>query len=108
MRALISLLFLILVPVTISMAQQKYDLKQSLLTARQNNLILKSQKLNIGLAKSDVVTAGLRPNPILNNQTLQLGSSRYFPIALPSTLNITRPPPKMKNISPVVPNGAIK
>lgn len=51
---------------------QTLTLQRALQVARQNNPVLKSQALNIGIAQSDVVTAGLRPNLVLNNQSLQL------------------------------------
>ena len=40
---------------------------------------LRAGKLNQELAKADVVTAGLRPNPSLNNQSLQLMQPSHFP-----------------------------
>ena len=30
------------------------------------------------MTKADLITAGLRPNPIFNNQSLQLGDNRYY------------------------------
>lgn len=56
-------------------AQPSYTFRQALAIARVNNPVLKSISYNTGIANSDVLTAGLRPNPILNNQTLQLARS---------------------------------
>lgn len=61
-----------------SWAQTHYSLKQALQSARQHNPVLKSQVLDMEASKADVVTAGLRPNPTLNNQSLQLAGSSYF------------------------------
>jgi cobalt-zinc-cadmium efflux system outer membrane protein len=60
-------------------AQSNYTLQQALQTARNNSPILKTEQLNIGIAQTDIVTAKLRPNPILNNQSLQLMQSSQFP-----------------------------
>lgn len=60
-------------------AQEVYGLQKALQTARQNNPGLRAEQLSIGMAQSDIITAGLRPNPILNNQTLQLAQSSHFP-----------------------------
>ncbi|MCW3464181.1 TolC family protein [Chitinophaga nivalis] len=59
-------------------AQSGLTLKQALHTAQQNNPFLQPATLNTGIAQSDVITAGLRPNPVLNNQTLQLMDARNF------------------------------
>ncbi|MEX6688739.1 TolC family protein [Danxiaibacter flavus] len=60
-------------------AQTSYSLQKALQTARENNPTLKSAELNINIAQSDVITAKLRPNPVLNNQSLQLVNSSKFP-----------------------------
>lgn len=60
-------------------AQSGYSLRMALREARENNLVLKAEKYSIDMAEADVVTAGLRPNPVLNNQALQLVSPAYFP-----------------------------
>lgn len=59
-------------------AQQGYTLSQALRLAAENNPQLRSEAMNIGIAQTDIITAGLRPNPILNNQTLQLMQPSYF------------------------------
>ena len=48
------------------------SLQQALRDARLNNPVLRAAQFDIQATQADVVTAGLRPNPILNNQTLQL------------------------------------
>jgi len=60
-------------------AQNNYTLQKALQTARANNPYLKSEQFNIGIAQTDIITAKLRPNPILNNQTLQLMQPSQFP-----------------------------
>lgn len=59
-------------------AQQAFTLKHALEVSKANNPFLKSAALNIPIAKADIVTAGLRPNPVLNNQTLFLANSSNF------------------------------
>lgn len=66
-----------LVSVTI-IAQNTISLKQAIVTAKEKNPILKTQNFNIGIAETDITTAKLRPNPILNNQSLQLMNPAYF------------------------------
>lgn len=61
-------------------AQQNYTLQKALQTARTNNPILKTEQLNVGIAQTDIITAKLRPNPILNNQSLQLMQPSQFPV----------------------------
>ncbi|MCW5924509.1 MAG: TolC family protein [Saprospiraceae bacterium] len=60
-------------------AQATYSLQKALQTARANNPVLAAERLNIGVAEADVATARLHPNPMLNNQTLQLLQSSAFP-----------------------------
>lgn len=60
-------------------AQENYTLQKALQTARNNNPILKTEQLNISIAQTDIITAKLRPNPILNNQSLQLMQPSQFP-----------------------------
>ena len=61
-----------------SLAQNRLLLQDALKLAKENNLELKVEKLNTEIAKSDILSARLRPNPRLNNQTLQLVQSSYF------------------------------
>lgn len=60
-------------------AQTSYSLQKALQTAKSNNPTLKTQLFNVSIAETDIVTAKLRPNPILNNQSLQLMQPSYFP-----------------------------
>lgn len=60
-------------------AQTVFTLSSAIDTARQSSPVLKAQYMNIGAARADVVTARLRPNPNLNNQTLQLADAGQFP-----------------------------
>ncbi len=61
-----------------AVCQTGLTLQKALQNARENNPFLKSQALNVGMAQADIVTAGLRPNPVLNNQSLQLLRSSHF------------------------------
>ena len=58
--------------------QQDLSLKRALVTAKENNLLLKSERLNITQAQADLITAQLKINPVLNNQSLQLMSSTHM------------------------------
>ncbi|GEP93023.1 cation transporter [Chitinophaga terrae (ex Kim and Jung 2007)] len=51
---------------------------ETLQAAQKNNPFLRPASLDISIAQSDVITAGLRPNPVLNNQTLQLLGTEHF------------------------------
>lgn len=62
-----------------SHAQVTVSLQEAVKLAKSGNPVLKSEKLNISIAETDVITAGLRPNPALNNQTLQLVRPSLFP-----------------------------
>lgn len=59
-------------------AQISIGLKQAIYLAKEKNPFLKNQSFNIGIAEADITTAKLRPNPILNNQSLQLMNPSYF------------------------------
>lgn len=59
-------------------AQENLSLKQALQTAKTNNPILKAEQFNVQMAKSDIVTAKLRPNLILSHETLQVTESSEF------------------------------
>jgi cobalt-zinc-cadmium efflux system outer membrane protein len=60
-------------------AQNQYNLQNALRTAKENNPILKTQQFNRVVAEADIITAKLRPNPKLNNQTLFSGKPSLFP-----------------------------
>ncbi|GAB4036045.1 TolC family protein [Spirosoma gilvum] len=51
-------------------AQVTLNLRQTLQQVRTNSPALRVERLNINAAQADQVTANLRPNPVLNNQTL--------------------------------------
>ncbi|MCP1386355.1 TolC family protein [Runella salmonicolor] len=72
------ILLTILGAVSVS-AQPLFSLHRALQTAKSNNPFLKKDQFNINIAESDIVTAQLRPNPILNNQSLQLVKSSVYP-----------------------------
>ena len=59
-------------------AQSSMSLQEALKAARVNNLFLKTERYTIEAGQADVVSAKLRPNPALNNQTLQLANSKYY------------------------------
>lgn len=60
-------------------AQDPISLKKALQVAREGNPTLKAEQYNANLAQADIITARLRPNPTLNNQTLQLLRASSFP-----------------------------
>ena len=62
-----------------SFAQSNYTLQRALQTAKANNPVLKSEYVNVNIAEADIITARQRPNPTLNNQSLQLSKGSYFP-----------------------------
>lgn len=57
---------------------QSYSLQKALQTAKNNNLFLKVEKINIDIANTEIINARLRPNPTLNMQFLQLLDNRYL------------------------------
>ena len=69
--------FVLLMGQLSSYSQSPIGFVQVLHSAKTNNPFLKSISYNKEIAQSDIVTAGLRPNPILNNQTMQLVNSKY-------------------------------
>jgi cobalt-zinc-cadmium efflux system outer membrane protein len=73
----------ILLVITMGMApakaQKVYTLQEALQTAKSNNPVLKTRQFDIGISQSDITTARLRPNPVLNNQSLQLVQPSRFP-----------------------------
>ena len=72
------LISLLLFSTCVSAQVKVLSLQQTLELARQNNPFLKVSALNIDASQADVETAKLRPNPMLNNQTLQSVNSSYF------------------------------
>ena len=69
----------ILINSCIGFSQNNFSLQKTLQTARENNPVLKTEILNIGIIQSDLITAKLRPNPKLNNQSLQLMNTNLYP-----------------------------
>jgi cobalt-zinc-cadmium efflux system outer membrane protein len=53
-----------------ALAQTPLTLRQALQQVRANSPALRVERLNINAAQADQTTANLRPNPVLNNQTL--------------------------------------
>lgn len=72
-------LILVLVGTASAKAQTTYNLQQALQTAKSNNPILKREQFNVDISQAGITTAQLRPNVILNNQSLQLVQSSKFP-----------------------------
>lgn len=60
-------------------AQSFYSLQSAVVTAKSNSPLLKAEGYNINLAQGNLTTARLHTNPALNNQTLQLVNSKYYP-----------------------------
>jgi cobalt-zinc-cadmium efflux system outer membrane protein len=60
-------------------AQVRVSLRQALQQARTASPVLQTQFLNADVARADVVTAALKPNPVLNNQTLLLLRPSLYP-----------------------------
>ncbi len=64
---------------THSSAQTVLSLRSALYQAKSNNPVLKTAFFNIGIVETDITTAKLRPNPIINNQTLQSINGQNHP-----------------------------
>ena len=60
-------------------AQSFYSLQSAVITAKSNSPLLKAEGYNVNLAQGNLTTARLHTNPALNNQTLQLVNSKYYP-----------------------------
>lgn len=59
-------------------AQEIYTLQRALQTAKVHNPVLKTEKFNLRMAESDIVSAKLRPNFILSHESLQVVESGEF------------------------------
>ncbi len=59
-------------------AQTTLTLQRALQTAKNNNAHLQAEQLNIGLAQTDIITAKLRSNLVLNNESLQQAAPAQF------------------------------
>ncbi|OIN61302.1 hypothetical protein BLX24_02980 [Arsenicibacter rosenii] len=60
-------------------AVRQLTLREVIRQVQEKSPELRAERLNQDLAKADVLTAGLRPNPSLNNQSLQLMQPSHFP-----------------------------
>ena len=60
-------------------AQNTISIQKALQLAKLNNPNLKVAYFNMAIIQADIITAKLRPNPTLNNQTLQLMQPSLFP-----------------------------
>ena len=78
-QAELTFLFAIVVSPSSLSAQSLYTLQSAVLSAKVNSPLLKVEGYNINLAQGNLTTARLHPNPILNNQTLLLINSKYYP-----------------------------
>ncbi|HUH73738.1 MAG TPA: TolC family protein [Chitinophagales bacterium] len=56
----------------LSTSKTGFTLQEALQIARVNNPVLKTEFSNIGIAQSELISAKLRSNPNLSNETLQL------------------------------------
>lgn len=59
-------------------AQEVYTLQEALRTAKIQNLMLKTEQYEVEFAKSDVLSAKLRLNPTLENESIQLMKRSEF------------------------------
>jgi len=78
MRVLFSLIIFLSLAIGVK-SQTKYSIQGTLAAVRANSPFLKTAGYNINIAQGNVTTSKLRPNPILNNQTLQLANATYYP-----------------------------
>lgn len=69
-RKIIVKLLLLCVLSIPAFAQRILTLQQTLQQVRENSPALRVERFNINAAQADQTTANLRPNPVLNNQTL--------------------------------------
>jgi len=77
MRVFVSLIAFLLFSLN-ALSQTKYSIQSTLAAVRANNPFLKTEGYNVNIAQSNVTTSKLRPNPVLNNQSLQLVNSKYY------------------------------
>ena len=75
----ISIYFAVTVAVYLPVnAQTEFTLERVLKTAKLNNPILKSEHFNMAIAETDILSAKLRPNLVLSNETIQVAKSSEF------------------------------
>jgi len=67
---LLLLFFLLQIKILANESARGLTLKESLSMAKKNNPFYLAEQYNIAIAKGDVTTAKLLPNPILNNQMI--------------------------------------
>ena len=72
-------LLLVSLHISTAYAQSTLSLQQALQQARSGNPLLKNEGFNTAISQSDIITAKLRPNPVINNQSLQLIQPKYYP-----------------------------
>src|SRR5690554_4733179 len=72
-----SVVFVVLIGF-IATAQSSYTLQAALQAARENNQQLKAEQFHIAIAETDILTAKLRPNLSLSNESLQLLQTSEF------------------------------
>ncbi len=77
MRVFFSLIILLCLTLD-AKSQTKYSIQTTLAAVRANSPFLKTEGFNVNMAQSNVTTSKLRPNPVLNNQSLQLVNSKYY------------------------------
>src|SRR5882762_2425283 len=77
MRVFVSLIAFLLLVLN-AKSQTKYSIQSTLAAVRANNPFLKTEGYNVNIAQSNVTTSRLRPNPVLNNQSLQLVNSKNY------------------------------
>ncbi|MDQ1086722.1 TolC family protein [Siphonobacter sp. SORGH_AS_1065] len=70
---------LVMLVVSSSWGQTLYSFRKTLEQVRQSNPTLRLQNLDVAATQSDEITAGLKSNPFLNNQTLFQLSPRHLP-----------------------------
>lgn len=76
----IAFLTIVLMGMPALRAQQGLSLDAALGLAAAQNPLLLAERWGIEAARGDSLTAALRPNPLLNNQTLILTDPRYYPV----------------------------
>lgn len=76
---LTTLVFGLAIVVFPGMAQTPYSFRKTLDQVRQSNPILRLQAFDVEATRADEITAGLKSNPVLNNQTLLQLSQRHLP-----------------------------
>lgn len=67
----IFLVTLLILPILlVSEEISRYDFKQALLLSLKQNPFYQAEQLNVNVAKTDLITSRILPNPAFNNQTL--------------------------------------